>query len=91
MSGRGETLDWGALLRPLVHPTKIWIIEALRDVGRPLSATELAQISGKTVTVESASYHLLTLAKAEVVHETHSRPARGALEKFFTFTDSVKA
>lgn len=86
----GEELDWDALLCAFVHPTKLWIIEALRCIDLPLSATQLERISDGIIGNESFSYHLISMVKGGCLYEVASRKVRGAEEKFFTFTDAVR-
>jgi hypothetical protein len=41
-----SALDWCVLVPRLVHETKVWIMEAMAWIDRPLSAQGLAKISG---------------------------------------------
>ncbi len=90
MNWEGEDLDWDALLCAFIHPTKIWIIEALRYIDLPLSATQLERVFDGITGHKSFSYHLIALAKRGCVYEMGGRKVRGAEEKFFTFTDAVR-
>ena len=84
MSGR-NALDWGALVARSVHPTRLWIIEAMLWIERPLSATELEGIfDKKKKTLSSISYHMMVLVKMGIVGEVSERPVRGATEHFYS-------
>jgi DNA-binding transcriptional ArsR family regulator len=84
------TLDWGALVPLIVHPTKVKIIEAMRWINRPLSASELECIFDTTLSLSVVSYHLTTLQKWEVVEERGSRRVRGSTEHFYFFNDAIR-
>jgi DNA-binding transcriptional ArsR family regulator len=58
-----EPLDWGALVPRIVHPTKVCIIEALRWIDRPLSASDLERVFVGELSESTISYHLRTLAE----------------------------
>jgi DNA-binding transcriptional ArsR family regulator len=88
MSG-GEALDWGALVSRLVYPTKVWIIEALRWIGEPLSASELEKIFGGSLSVSAISYHVTTLAKLGVLERVDEFQIRGAWKKLYAFSPAV--
>lgn len=89
MSG-GDALDWGALVARSVHPTRLWIIEAMLRIERPLSATELEGIfGGEKLGISSISYHLKVLVELGIVEEARERKVRGATERFYAFTDAV--
>lgn len=77
--------EWD-LLVPFIHPLKIAAIEALRWVGEPLSASEIAKlIDAEKVTVSHVSYHLVKLAEAGALEVVRTRQVRGATEKFYFF------
>lgn len=86
----GATLDWGALLSRSVHPTRLWIIEAMRVIDRPLSASELEQILDRKQSTSAISYHLTTLAKIGIVKLADMQQVRGAWKRLYVFTTAVK-
>lgn len=57
MRGR-RAFDWGAFVALTVHPTKAGIAEALRWIGRPLSASELQTIFCGQQSTGSIGHHL---------------------------------
>ncbi len=85
-----HALDWEALVARSLHPTRLWIIEAMLRIGRPLSATELEGTFGKeNLGIASISYHLKILTKHGIVEEVRERKVRGATERFYAFTAAV--
>jgi hypothetical protein len=72
-----ETALWG-----LLHPTQIAIIEAQLWIELPLSATLLVGIF-EDAPLNRLSHHLNRLAGAGVLRLAYTRPARGALERFY--------
>lgn len=91
MSGGEEALDWVALVPRVIYPTKLWIIEAIRWIDQPLSATQVEHVLVGAVPKSSISYHMITLAKWGVLEIAHTQQVRGAIEKFYVFTDAIKA
>ncbi|HSS49939.1 MAG TPA: hypothetical protein VLX28_13465 [Thermoanaerobaculia bacterium] len=90
MRGELSAPDWHALVPRLVHETKVWIIEAMRWIDRPLSARELERISGGCKSISIFDYHLLSLAKARVIERVSRTPVRGAHESRYFFTKAVR-
>jgi DNA-binding transcriptional ArsR family regulator len=86
----GEALDWGALVARSVHSTRLWIIEAMLRIERPLSATELEGVfSEEGLGISSISYHLKILIELGILEEVRERKVRGATERFYSFTVAV--
>lgn len=85
-----EQVGWDLLVPRLVNPAKVIIIEAMPWIDRPLSATELEQISGRDPGLQTLSYHLKNLEELGVLKVTAKRKARGSRsskrETFFYFT-----
>ncbi len=90
MSGGTSALDWHALVPRLVHETKVWIIEAMRWIDRPLSARELERISGGRKSISIFEYHLLSLVGAGGIRRVSRKPVRGAHESRYFFTEAVR-
>jgi hypothetical protein len=83
-------LDWGALLSRSVHPTRLWIIEAMRVIDRPLSASELEQVFDASQSTSAISYHMTTLAKIGIVKLIDMQQVRGAWKRLYVFTSAVR-
>jgi len=83
-------LDWGALLSRSIHPTRLWIIEAMRVIDRPLSASELEDVFERKQTTSAISYHLTTLAKIGIVEQVEMQQVRGAWKHLYIFTPAIK-
>jgi DNA-binding transcriptional ArsR family regulator len=64
-------------LRP--DPTRDAIVDAMSTLGKPLSATMLSNLLGRTV--GATSYHLRTLAEAGIVDRVGERQGRRANTK----------
>ena len=78
-NGNGQLDDfcWETLVAQLLHPVQVGIIEALRWIDQPLSATDLQRVSRG----ERIDYHVRRLANLNVLSaqdsaETGSGPAR---------------
>lgn len=78
--------DWGGLVPFLVHPMKVTIIEALRWIGQPLSATDIRKTLDGQFTVQFISYHMGALAKVGAIVEVRHRRVRGSIERFYFFS-----
>jgi DNA-binding transcriptional ArsR family regulator len=90
MSGGASALDWGVLVPRLIHETKVWIVEAMRWIDRPLSARELERISGGRKSISTFEHHLLSLVKAGGVKRVSRQRIRGAHESHYFFTEAVR-
>lgn len=69
----------------LTHPLKVDIIEALLWIGLPLSASELKKILSAQSPLSVVSYHLVRLAKLDVLERVRTRQVRGATQSFYYF------
>jgi predicted transcriptional regulator len=78
-------MNWCALISPLVHPTKVLIIEAMLWIERPMSAAELDKTFGNAVNLSTISYHVKSLARLGILERVGKRQVRGALESFYCF------
>ncbi|MET0305057.1 MAG: hypothetical protein ABW196_02375 [Solirubrobacterales bacterium] len=69
MPGDGGTDDfcWDALEPRVLHPVRVEIIEALRWIGLPLSATDLLWVFEGQQTELRLEYHLRLLSELDVV------------------------
>src|SRR4051794_39587670 len=89
-AGGDGRLDWGALLSRSIHPTRLWIIEAMRIIDRPLSASELEHVFDRKQSTSAISYHMLTLAKIGIVEQVEMQQVRGTWKRLYIFTPAVK-
>lgn len=82
----GERFTWDALVPHIVHPLKVLILEALRWIDEPLSASDLTKvIDEEKYGLSHVSYHMVRLANAGAIEVVRTRPVRGSLEKFYFF------
>lgn len=65
----GADVDWGLLAPRFIHSIKISIIEAMRYIDQPLSASELEKVLGGSFVSSTLSYHLKSLADRGIVEE----------------------
>ena len=74
-----------AAMRALAHPTRLRMVELLRQ--EPLSASELAR--RLEIRFGSARYHLLQLVRGGMAHPAGERRVRGGVELLFSAPDDV--
>lgn len=83
--------DWAALIARVVHPTRVAIIEALSNLGQPLSPTELTKLfddpEGHYLSL--ISYHARNLAREGMLTVASTRQVRGAQERFYVINDAM--
>jgi hypothetical protein len=58
---------WAALVARILHPVQVQIIEALRWIGEPLSAGDLAGLFDNEPSWATLGHHLRRLFKLEAV------------------------
>jgi hypothetical protein len=58
---------WGALAAHVLHPVQVEIIEALRWIDRPLTATDLLQVFGAKRSGLRIEHHLRRLTKIDAM------------------------
>jgi hypothetical protein len=86
MEGGGPPVDWAALAPHIEHPTREFIVEALRCIG-PLSAPDLRRLlDDPQLHPASVVYHLTTLISAEVLTKIGQRPAGASIEPVYFLT-----
>ncbi len=80
-------VNWDLLIGPLIHPTRVAIIEAMLWICCPLSATELQRIFGEQsgLSMSAVSYHLTSLSNLGILELVEKRPVRGTWQKFYFF------
>ncbi len=78
--------DWAALVPQVLHPHKVAIIEALLEIGKPMSASDLSRCFGAAGKgLSQIAYHVSSLADAGVIEKVSERQVRGTKEKFYFF------
>ncbi len=87
ISGDGP-VDWAALVPLAVHPTKVLVIEAMRWIDRPLSASELEQVFDATLSTSAISYHVVTLARWGVLKRVGKQKVRGTWKRLYRLAGS---
>jgi hypothetical protein len=85
MSGDGAPDGfWAALAACLLHPLQLQIIEAMRWIDRPLSASELVKVFSEEQHLSAVAYHVRRLAELGALKPTgRRRPVRGSIERFY--------
>ena len=83
--GRDTALldTWDAVVAFLIHPGKVAILEAMRWIGRPISATDMERIANRQPGLSSVAYHMANLAERRVIALIRKREVRGATENFY--------
>lgn len=85
-----DPIRWDALVPLLIHPTKVWVIEALLWIDRPLSASELEEVLYKRAGVSAIAYHLKSLRTLGVLELVKEERVRGAWKRLYDFAPAVK-
>lgn len=84
-------VPWPSLIECHIHPVKIAAVEALRWIGGPLSAKELWLMKVGEPKYGNVAYHVKALADLGLIEQTHARPARGTMEKFYALPSTSPA
>jgi hypothetical protein len=82
----GEIPDgfWATLAAHLLHSCQVQIIEAMRWVDEPLSASELVQVLGTGQRLSTIAYHVRRLDSLGALTPAGKRhPLRGSEEKLY--------
>jgi hypothetical protein len=83
--GEPHPFDWAALVPRVIHPMRVQVVEALRWIGEPLSASDLTKVFDDRYELSFISYHVVELAKLKAIKIVRKREVRGATEKFYFF------
>lgn len=84
----GQSVDWAVIVANVLHPVKVAIIEALAWVEHPLSPSLMEEMfADDGLYLSLISYHANSLCRLGVIEIVATRPARGALERFYFFSD----
>jgi hypothetical protein len=88
-SGKGVGGDlWDTLPGRLLHETQVEIIEAMRWIDQPMSASDLAKVLYGKPNLSGISYHFRRLKDLGVLKYVRWRQVRGAKEKFYRLSDA---
>lgn len=90
LSKFGKPLDWKALAMLLAHPTKALIIQAMRWIDQPLSASDLVLVLDGKLSLSVLSYHVKTLGDYGILTQVEKRQVRGAWKHLYVFSDAVR-
>lgn len=80
---------WDALVSQVIHPMKVAIIEAIRYVERPLSASDVRRSMEEARTVSFVAYHVKELVAMEALIQVSQRAVRGTEEKFYEIPSAL--
>lgn len=84
--GWDERFLWESLIPRLLSPVRVAIIEAIRCIGRPLTANDLAMMFFRPdYYLARMDYHLKAMAKHGALEKIESRSVRGAKEHYYFF------
>ncbi len=85
MTGEGiSEAFWAMLAARLLHPFQVQIIEAMRWIDRPLSASQLVHVFERKQRLSKVAYHLRRLDSLGALRPAGQRyPTRGSVEKFY--------
>jgi hypothetical protein len=79
---RAEDFCWAALVARVLHPVQVEIIEALRLIDQPLSATELLRVfKGQRVGLR-IEHHLRRLRSLNAIEVAASANGNGRIVKY---------
>lgn len=85
MDGRMDTKDegefWAEVSGRLLHPVQLQIIEAMRRIELPLSASDVTRILDGRMELSTVAYHFRRLAKLGVIKPNKTEQIRGALRR----------
>ena len=74
---------WETAAVRLLHPTQLFVVEALSRIDRPLSPTLLERVSGGTIRLGHFDYHCKRLSTLSLLEVVATKQRRGAWEKFY--------
>src|SRR5437764_14749096 len=81
-SNSNEVERIAASFRALAHPTRLRILDALRD-GGPLSPSQLVQRVEPSIALGTIAHHTRELTVLGLLRPAGTRAVRGALEHFY--------
>ncbi len=75
---------WATLAVRLLHPCQVQIIEAMRWIDQPLSASELVRVFDRELHLSAIAYHVRRLDSLGALSSVGKRhPLRGSEEKLY--------
>lgn len=77
-------IDWAAIGKELIHPTRAMVLDAFVKAGEPLSPSQIAEESGERL--GNVSYHVRALLEKGFIRLTRTEPRRGAVAHFYVLT-----
>jgi DNA-binding transcriptional ArsR family regulator len=77
-----ELASVAASFRGLAHPTRLQILQALRDID-VLSPKQLVELVEPSITLGTMSHHTRELRSVGLLAQAGTRPVRGALQHFY--------
>jgi hypothetical protein len=81
----GGDFDWERAVPLIINEHKVWIIECLRYMDQPLSASQITRLLDADVSLSNIAYHLNTLHTAEVLIIARKKKRGATVEKFYWF------
>jgi DNA-binding transcriptional ArsR family regulator len=81
-SDPGELRRLASTFGGLAHPTRLLILEALRD-GQPMSPKQLSGHVTPPTSLANVAHHTRELAGMGALARAGTRPVRGAVEHFY--------
>lgn len=74
---------WEIVAVRLLHPTQLFVVEALSRIDRPLSPSLLERMSGGAISLGHFDYHCKRLSTLGLLEVVGTKQRRGAWEKFY--------
>jgi DNA-binding transcriptional ArsR family regulator len=86
VEGGGRTVDWDALAPRVKHPTRRAIVEAIEEVGEPMTASDLHTHIGDTQCARfCVTYHANILVNEDVLRVAGVLVSPGAEQPLYFF------
>lgn len=77
LTSEHDRLGRSVVLPRLLNPTKVWILEAMSWIGRPLAPSDLAMIADSCASSAAIAYHLATLVQLGMVEPVEHQVRNG--------------
>lgn len=74
---------WENVAVRLLHPTQLFVVEALSRIDRPLSPSLLERMSGGTISLGHFDYHCKRLSTLGLLEVVGRKQRGGVWEKFY--------
>lgn len=79
-----KTLTAETVGKVLMHPVRVKVMATLRGASKPMSPRQFAVVTAATL--GTTAYHVRELSKLGLLKSSGTRPARGAVEHFYTLS-----